>query len=315
MIKNIVIYSLLIIFLSAGCKKKPAEKEYFPTTHSSTVIPSITISPIQYKYPFFNPNNANEIIFYYIDIEKNINQLLKYDLLSKQKNIICDTKIISQPKWNKNNWIILNNNDYSISLIKSNGDSLHKIINFNTSLYPTWANNDSSIIFSNSINLSSKFTLLKYNIYNKELDTLYYGYTALNSVYNEFIATILNYRDYSNISFSKYNSPIKWETLTNVDINGNNRIEGICWNLTNNTIYYSRYAKGIYKLNLNSNIEVNITKPNLNIKYLALNISSDGKKIVYERINESVINNEIINEHNIYIMNVDGTNEQVIKIK
>jgi hypothetical protein len=171
---NIVLLFFLIITL-AGCKKHPVNV----VSHTCICcrecveiplpdLPTINYSSVQLKYPVFNPNNENEILFFYSDLSKNINQIVVVDIVANNARIILNNfEIITQPKWNNNDWILLNkkkaNYQHEIWKIKSNGDSLTLLCSGGTNLYPV-----GSIIILLFISFSQN-AAIPYFIINKNL--------------------------------------------------------------------------------------------------------------------------------------------------
>lgn len=130
-------FYFLTILLFFSCKKTEKndnfEKYQFDlcTKCTDTDIPELKglnsgyefiIDTSNINYPYFNPNNSNEILYYNQYISNNI---YIYDRLSKTKKVLLKSNLLSPPKWGANDWILFDNG--SVYGIKSNGDSLKYI--------------------------------------------------------------------------------------------------------------------------------------------------------------------------------------------
>ena len=273
-------------------------------------------SQYQYKYPCFNPNNSNEIVFFFRDYKNNLKQLIKYNILSKEKTILLNNIIlISQPKWSKDNWILLNNLYHEIIKIKSNGDSLTTVASGNYNLYPDCNDNNKRIIYTYSLNAAAPYCIISKNYKTNYSDTISNISAFHLSISNtDKLVTTTNYN--MDLIIANLSNNLEWSNLTNVEEHGNKSIEGITWHPNSEDIYYTRILKGIYKLNINSLDELHIKNSCDTRKYSAISVSSNGVKIIVERIN-SYINdeNKLYNDSRLYIMDIDGCNEQEIIIQ
>jgi len=309
-----------IIFI-AGCKKDPVDKNDCKcctdcTTLLEPIIPTIYQNQYQYKFPCFNPKNNNEIIFFNQDLDNNINQILKLNLVSKQKTVLInDIIIISQPRWGLNDWIILNTINHEIWKIKSNGDSLAKIVSGGSNLYPAYNNNYTELIYTYSLNAGIPYYILRKNINTNKTDTIFNSRAKYLTVSNNNKLVCIG--DYStNLQLSELSNNLMWNNLTNVNVEGQNQIKGISWHSNCTDIYYTRFLKGLYKINIFEKKEVKIKNSCNSKKYTILSISPDDSKIVVERINGYVSSdNKLYNDSRLYIMNIDGCNEQEIQIQ
>src|SRR5690554_6297723 len=115
-LKNILVLLIAALGLVACKKDKPfinpspgggVESAWEDTLKCEDYPDSIYIHShawgrYQYRTPYFNPNNSNEFIYSYYDYELNTQQLIKYNMITKQKLVLANLGVFKQPKWNKN---------------------------------------------------------------------------------------------------------------------------------------------------------------------------------------------------------------------
>ena len=146
-----LIFGILIISLVfTTCKKEPPmvvdpEPEWVPDSCDISIpdlisIWGVSFGPIfpYYLYPCYNPNNENEIAFREVWLETDtiVNDtvfqlartgLVKYNLLTQEKQLLYEGPVGPRPRWSRKDWILLNLPDLKIHKIKSNGDSLTQL--------------------------------------------------------------------------------------------------------------------------------------------------------------------------------------------
>jgi hypothetical protein len=83
---------------------------------------SYIVDTPHYSFPYFNPNNPEQIIFQKKNYQTGAVSLLKFNLVTKVSSVLYAGENIFQPKWGKDGWILLNLSDNNIWKIKDNGD-------------------------------------------------------------------------------------------------------------------------------------------------------------------------------------------------
>jgi hypothetical protein len=224
--------------------------------------------------------------------------------------LIDNTKIIGQPKWGKNGWIVYVSNDYQINIVKSDGSINKKITSSNRFLYPDWLN-DSILIVEFTYNLGAPYYYCRLSINGNIIDTLINKTFTLGSVNSMNEEVYLEYRDNPNVIFKGISQSI----LTNFSFTGRNRIEGLFWHPNNNEIFWSTYRDGLFKINKNSKTVTKIKEGCDSRSYRYLSISPDGNNIIVERVDATDYYNKTgswTEEGKIYLLNIDGKNERNI---
>jgi hypothetical protein len=296
-------------------KKESNICENFPEPEGG--ISTIRQKPVQNHSPCFNPNNSNEII--YVKEDNGKYQLVKFNTQSKVVSLLLDsTIIVGQPKWGKNGWIVFSKLDLNVYLIKDNGDSLKQITWYFENNYPSFLGDD-KIFFSVSAETSLGASGNKIiDWFGNRIDSLKakdlggtFGINDINT--NQIIASSIcdNKSNcaikYFDIGTKNYNSVYEFES------SGRNAITGIFWHPNNDDIFYSTYREGLFKVNKNTKEVIKIKCGCDSRSYRYLSISSDGSKIIVERVDATDYQNKTgswTEEGKIFIMDIDGKNEK-----
>ncbi len=85
--------------------------------------PIIYADSLNIEFPYFNPNNANEII-YYLGYKR---ELIKYNIITKDKKKLYKGQLFNRAKWSRKRWILLPTSDGQIWKIKDDGTQLTQL--------------------------------------------------------------------------------------------------------------------------------------------------------------------------------------------
>ncbi len=309
----------LLFVIFSTCKKSCLECntcEDFPDPKGS-VISTITQMPNQRHAPCFNPNNNNEFI--YLKDENNSESLVKYNMATKiEQTLINNIKILGQPKWNKNGWIVFTKTDLKMYLIKDNGDSAHTIpIYYSENSYPSFIGND-KIFYS--VGTETKPGISGNKIINYKgsmIDSIKaadlnasFGINDVNGN-NEIVSWICDNTGCS-IKYFTYEKK-DYKPIYSFSFTGRNNITGIIWHPNNDDVYFSTYREGLYRVNKNTKKYVKVRNGCDSRSYRYLSISPDGSKIIIERVDATDYTKNLgswTEEGKIFIMDIDGKNER-----
>jgi hypothetical protein len=305
----------LLVFLCPSCKDddkiNPDDGcEKFPEIDDGpSIIGPIVQKPYQRKAPCFNPNNNNE--FAYVKTENNIQTLVRYNLENEEEHILAENvDIIGQPNWGQNNKIVFVE-QYQLKLIDHKSTSnIKSLTSENYHLYPKWRN-DTTIIAEFSFNLGRPYFQMNLNSNSLKFDTIRNQTFTMGTINEDENFAFIEYRDEPDITITQNSNSSE---LTNKSFTGFNRIEGLCW-LGTEDVIYSTYRTGIFKINTTNKQETLIKNSCDTRSYRYLSISSDGIKILAERVDATDFNTEDggwTEESKIVIMDIDGSNERVL---
>lgn len=330
------LYSFIIIsfvFLASCEKDKQINANAYCASCEpcAKIPPSISPIPRQTKgttfqrlAPCFNPLNGSEFIYLTQD-SLFYNSLIKYNLITKKETVILrGQRIVCQPKWGKNGWIVFAGLNLQIYKVKDNGDSLTQLTSVYSNTYPEWFGTDK--IFFSVTGGTAKIAGNKIiGLDGTRLDSI--KVTELNTgiTYNSIndlneLAGMGGVGGVSNVACINLNTK-KLIYLT-TDVSSNERYPaGVCWHPNNKDIYYATWViagnnsdfVGICRLNKNSKENVLIKNSCNSRSYSSLSISPDGKKIIAERQDYQLMpDNNLLKKSDICIMDIDGRNEEKV---
>lgn len=298
--------TICILVFSSSCKKDKLESsDCIPIpSYNGSGFGYISVSDsVNYSLPCYNPNNANEIIF--VKNSNSGNELIKLNIVTNQKQVIYSGTIFSQPKWGKNDWILLNLPDANIWKIKSNGDSLQQLTNNGNFFQPEWSPNQSRIIFYDS---NTPFNYYISDLYGTLIDSFPDNPPTIIRWNNDSLIYFqYQFKIYSLNLFSRNKCVInQYSDNTPAD-------RGIIITYNNDLIFCK--TDGIYSINLNS-LNIRKIKSTCNSRtYLFPSYSPISDKIIFQRTDETLIDeNTIYVIKRLYIMNSDGSDEKIIEI-
>jgi hypothetical protein len=313
-----VLFFLTSFFLITGCKKDLPIVEN-PIENQEDCIPILpcnkfTIGP-GYTYivdfdslvfaPMFNPNNDDEFVYLkrpYYDLW----ELYRYNLVSKENKLLHTGIIWYQPQWGKNDWILFCQNDKNIYKIKSNGDSLTKLTNLNNLHHPIWNYDGTKFLaFTEASNL---FSLL-FDVNGNIIDTIYFGQTNNSNFQNpNYIVSNVDHKVlFFNLSTNNIEFNYDYSELISA-------MWGSVFWVNNNEVIYSN-IKGLNRLSIPDLKNQNFKK-SCNAKiYQRGDINSSKTKMIWSRGDYTQIDECTLKyKSRIYIMDIDGNNEQEIDL-
>lgn len=255
-----------------------------------------------YKFPNFNPNNPNELL-YEVHESAGVYKLFKYNLTTTQKQLVYTGENLFQPKWGKNDWILLNP-DANIWKIKSNGDSLTQITFTNGDFAPEWNLTSDSICFYRSIGVFQKTIIADIN--GNALDTLD-QFTSQCSWQNpNMIVTATG----GSLFVIDVMSRQKTILLTQQEPS----LNSACWLNDNNKIIYSA-ENGIFCYEMSANKSSNLIS-HCNTKYYQFpTYSAAINKLIWQRVDLTPNSTTLKVQSRLFMMNPDGTGETEIMIQ
>lgn len=257
-----------------------------------------------YLNPVFNPNNSNEIAFIDTDFYNYGMKIYRYNLITKQKQLVFSGLFQKTLNWTSNDWIIFQQNDFKLYKIKSNGDSLTQINHAYNYFHPAISKDGSKMVVLR-VGTAGKSYLIDmdgneidslenwvHNTGNWNSSNLFAGISSHNRL------KIIN-PETNELHFNKlYPSTIQ-------DFVWLNEYEGI----------YST-TKGLYKLNYLTKTEQKIKCGCNSRTYRSGSLNSDGTKLVYTRsVLKHLEPTILLEDLQIVIMNIDGSDEEEIIIE
>ena len=320
---NILILSTFSVLLiwAAGCRRDPmvfpdgSVCENFPPEPDGVGYQYQTQNPtLNRQAPCFNPNNTAEISLTVGNISNPAgDNLYTLNLNTGQKTFLVNN-VWYQPKWSVKNWIVFNRTDRQIWKIKSNGDSLTQLTFSNENYAPEWSPDGEKLVYRQVI--GSIYYIMITTASGNKLDSItnaFYGNGSW-APNNTKIATIYNASTGHNIGLIDIQSKaIKAITsYPEQSPTGKTIINSMDWSNDSQSIFWCS-GYGLYKTEVSSGITTQLKYGCDRKYYIYPSISPDGQKIIVGRIDAKLLNtNTIYSEYNLYIMNIDGSNETKI---
>jgi len=304
-------------------------------------LPSLTFftkGRFQYQTPYFNPNNLNEFVFNYKDFELEEYELVKYNIQTGVKTIIAENvNIISQPKWSRKGWVAVDNvynQNYQLWIVKDNGDSLIQKSISGGNIFPSWDSTGEYLYWQYSPNIPPAFPyyFFKQGLYSSFTDTImrdcdinhgYAGYSDI-SIDNILLTnTSINneihfaYAPLSSLSFTSiFNNLSKFNT---------DFMRGVSWSNNSQIGYFTFFnnssSDGLYKININSGTCTKLLDFCNSKRYQSISCSSDGKKLLGERVDSYLVKDgsgnptgQIVENSSIYIIDLETLKETKINL-
>ena len=343
LLNNNIVFIGLIFFSGAGCRKDPHLIDEKPSSSGCVEAwcdefpepPEIgfayTTEGYQYLAPCFNPNNSNEFVYIRWN-GTNHAELFKYDLITNTESVLLDPMSLGRPDWGRQGWITFVYNYVNVWKIYDDGSQLTQLTSGEDDKYPAFNYSGDEIyylrkkwysnaeldanpeLYKNSkmliIDLNGNIvdSIIEPNIYNQ------YETSFTYQTWSEAATDVNNYwcfaagNDYRYGLYSLQNDTIlklkEWfypQDFVDIEIYGT-------------TLYYSKYQKGLFKLDANTGQETKLKWGCDTRHYKYLSVSSDGQKILVQKVISKPYNdNKSIDEQNeIWLLDVNGCGEQKI---
>jgi len=270
-----------------------------------------------YFYPCFNPNNADEILFCEdrLESEQVISSIIRYNLVTKERQLIFEGRVGPRPRWGRNDWILLNlfdGNNFDVFKIQSNGENLTQLTFSGNCFYPEWDEAGERIIYELGFTSPTQFIIM-----NKDgvvLDSTLVGVGPGGSWQHDSLIVNGNFRGLfvGNPSSDLYD----YEMLSNVEPNSQSA-GGAEWVDDENAIW--THTSGVYSTNVITQ-ETTLLKETCNSDYYELpTFSEQLDKVILQRKCKTITSREVDNNKgtstsNLFMMSTDGTDETLIRI-
>lgn len=296
----------------------PDSMRNLPYCNSPIGIQWITHYP-SFGLPFFNPNNANELVFYENSptatnlVILNLNTKITFTLTNQVNGVD------GHPYWSKDGYIYYNGNDQYIHKV----DPITNIV----------SNTNFIIAYVNPIvNYGNYFTLggtinwprvyYKNNNFGQRIDSVY---SDINSAADLSSNGLFAYTDTFStgwdISIANFSNNTKTITrLTNfMDLSQNTFITDIKWHPNGQDLFFVKRNQELYKMNIITKKLTLIKRTGRAILFDSFTISPDGNKIVisntiynidYSQTNPNPC--QLITSNYFTIMDLNGCNEQLL---
>lgn len=271
--------------------------------------------------PCFNPVNADEILF----VRKSIftQQIVKYNLTSKNQMVLYIGRVSYPPKWSSTGWILFAGVNDQIWKLKDDGTQLTQLTFKDKNYYPEWAPDGKQFCYGKIIDtiIDGKFTAYGSGVIADEngntLHILDHSYTAF-APYSSWGESnqIITAPTTSDISVYEPDSREFKKISWNFCSESSGVSSPICW-IDSQTIVWAEPKTGLIMSNINTNTHTCIAKNCDSKGYHNLSYSKQLNKIITDGgiSTPDYAKGEITIKHFFCIMNTDGSNKQTIEIQ
>lgn len=267
-----------------------------------------------YSYPCFNPNNSEE--FAYIRHDYTVNpscdlELWVFNYCTGESRFLCSGLCYSVD-WSVKDWIVFTGTDRQLWKIKSDGDSLKRLTSsgsFNN--YAMWNSTGEVLAYWKSRNTGSLFLIADED--GNSIDTLNFMSASWHWSPNDNLLSCARGSEPEEFRPASYNfSTSLFSDLPPVDATQYGFLNDTDW-IGNKILWLAPLLLGTTDIETEEVIE--LAHGFSNRHYLNLTISPNEKLIVVEREDWFQISNcDVEIKKNLYVMNIDGSDEQRIKI-
>lgn len=259
---------------------------------------------------YFNPNNSDEIIYRHDDGITSEFDLVKYNLVSKEKEVIYRGVFTNRPRWGKNDWILLNIQDslgYNIYKIRDDGSDLTPLTISGNCFNPKWDINSEKFIYQFAFTTPTKSILM--NEYGVFLDTFLCGGSVSGSWQHSELIASASFKQLSVYNPNDCEPKYKYET------NGvTQSLNGAEW-IDEENVFWC-HTTGIYRTNIITNETILVRATCNACCYQRPTYAPEINKIIVEkleRIKDSGLSGRTV--LSFVMMNPDGTEEELIEIE
>lgn len=317
-----VIRISLILSICFSCNNENVDDCIMTCNSALGIQAEFNQSMNHYDFPCFNPNNPDEFLYVKRTFSNGdeLYSLKTYNLVTHESDTLFEwmnynITLGSRPKWGKQNYIVysdVNNNQiYSMNIANQ---TITQLTSANSNFFPAWNYNGDKILYKKLI-YPSLYICVLMDINGTSLDTIpddttNASMTRVVGLENgHFLCT------YSDEYVYEYDENLDFVSKLNLAIQPLGDISGLenIWG-TGKIVFKSGYGD-IYIADLLSQATYSIY-PHCDTRHVGeISVSPDGNKLLFSRLNMEKVNDCFYySNYEIHLMNIDGTNDQILNL-
>jgi len=289
----------------------PQDTCVYYTQYFQDITTHINHRTFDYYSPCFNPNNSNEFIYVNRD-PTNLSdiELHKYNLSTQIDVLLSPLSEYSYMfSWNSNGWIFFNNTVNDVWKIRDDGQNLQQLTFTTDYFFPVCQPNGNYLVVEHS---AWPPHMVIMDQMGNLVDTLPNSTGKCVWLNDSLLLVAQSTKDFTVYSYSVNSIDSLFSGTLPINPTGMRYVQGttIALNLGGIITFYD------YSLD-----EITMTKSNCGDRYIytSFSISPNADKIIAERLHYEAIHLDTMNsilssQRDIVLMNIDGSNEQVITL-
>lgn len=317
---SILLFAVVISSLFFSCTHEPDDIEppigdtciYYPDGWWGDVTIQWQYRSFDFYAPCFNPNNDNEFIYIRRNSDLSIIELRKHNIATGTDILLTALSGYNYMlTWSQNGWIIINNTTYVLWKVQDNGQNFMQFTSQNAYRNPS-INTSGTLILAEQLGSPNRNVLL--DLSGSVIDTVTSSaYTVWSWINDSIFINIRSEDDFFQIiSYSPNNMDTIYQGFMPYTPSfGINEYSDM-------SVFASSVGGGVYLYNyLDESMTYIRERFGDKHIYLGFSLSPNKDKILIERLTQiriDSINNIYSSCRNIVLMNIDGTNEQVIEL-
>lgn len=257
-----------------------------------------------FSRPFPNPNNADEFLFVH---HSRLDILYTYNVKSKLKKKLLEGRILFVPKWGKKDWILVTREDEKIWKIKSNGDSLRLLSSTAANYVPEWNQTCDKIIFYKESNNPYSYIM---NEQGSLMDSVLFK-AQVGGDWNHSSGFFIQQGFVANGNIYM-TDVVNKKPIVEIPVDNGDPL-GVTW--INNQKIFAATMNGLYLVDVPQKASQKLKCACGTKYYLFPRYWEKRNKIIAERVTLTRLQRHDVKvEQYIVMMNIDGTQEEIIDI-
>lgn len=290
----------------------------------------------EYLFPRFNPNNPNEFLYVKHDT-LGWPSIHKYNLQTKQHALIlANVYPIVQPDWSRTGWIVFSDRGWKVWKVRDDGSGLQQLTFGENDQFPAFNPAGDKIIYrrmkeysaydiEHNPSLQNNKKMFVIDLNGNVLDSICAERLGYCSVWiisswaepDRILRQTGSKTVKEEIEFSFYNYTTKQEEpalFTSTEYK--ERKHFVDYKAISPTrLFYTMINKGLVDFDANSKTHRVLKSDCHDQRYGFFTISPDKNRIIIEREDNTFISECQFNQKKaLYVMNLDGSNEQEIEL-
>lgn len=297
---------ILCLLLLVGCRK--VGDEFDPPCEALPPAPpldwrDVLVGNYSVLRPCFNPRNQDEIVFVRHLVGGSEDELVKYNLSTKDHQVLFTGAVYGIPSWGSNGWILVGSSDENIYKVKENGDSLTQLTTEGGKFYPKWDPAGERFACMNI----GQARVIFYDSRGMPLDSLFH--VRIGVSWNHPRYSPWPFDDYVHLADMVADTLIPFVAAPSSD-----RIWALGAIFTSESRLVVSYASGIYAIDLPSKT-VTLLRPSCDaVLYRDPTYSPQRNQLLWSKLSRNPVGNTLYYTTKLVLTTIDGDGEEEVEL-